>query len=582
MPTAILSPTAKQQFFTDGSTVAAGYRLYTYAANTTTPQATYLNRAGTVANQNPIILDARGEAVIYLTPGLVYDYVLKTDQDVTVWTQEDVTADAGDADAVMFRQAGAGAITRTTQDKLRDRVDARDFGVLADGATNDAPGLQAAIDYCSANEKELVLPEGDMVLQAGLVLPAMGKLYMRGSEAGTQGSRLSIKVDAPIITIAANQQGTLENIGFIGEFNGTKTLQAGVYLNDCQNVNIRNCVFDNCYDSIKLLDTVFFCQIETCRFFNVIRSQIYGTGTSGPGYAVRVSGCQVTAPSGGVDTFYFQNAGSLVFSDTMASPATSTGRCLRLVSNAPLSGIHQFDNCVFEGSTLEACRLEGAPGDPIDYVYFSNCYFNQDGPTADAITFVNASNISFVNSMVSGFGAGATFEGACSNIRFVNTDLPGAANPAAFRALPTAAINHLDIYSAAYGGANRFMDLSLMPAANIAAIRIVGGFLGTHANPIALPAVPGASPSQVSVESRGFNMTRSGGITTFDGGVSTFFIPHGLLGTPSRFGVVPNTIDAGNAEIREVTVSSANVVVQCKASAAAGTGNVGWSWFAET
>lgn len=111
--TALLSPNAKQQFFDDAGNPAAGFSLFTYAANTTTPQATYTNRAGTVANANPIILDARGEATVYLTPGIVYDYVLKTAADVTVWTREDVSADAGDAAAVFFDDTLAPAYLKT-------------------------------------------------------------------------------------------------------------------------------------------------------------------------------------------------------------------------------------------------------------------------------------------------------------------------------------------------------------------------------------------------------------------------------------------------------------------------------------
>jgi len=64
---ASLSPSAKQQFFNAGSP-AAGCFLYTYATGTTTPLATYTDKAGSVANTNPIVLDARGEAIIYLLP----------------------------------------------------------------------------------------------------------------------------------------------------------------------------------------------------------------------------------------------------------------------------------------------------------------------------------------------------------------------------------------------------------------------------------------------------------------------------------------------------------------------------------
>lgn len=66
---ASLSPSAKQQFLTDAGLPAAGYSLYTYATgSSSTPLATYTDKAGSVANSNPIVLDARGESIIYLLP----------------------------------------------------------------------------------------------------------------------------------------------------------------------------------------------------------------------------------------------------------------------------------------------------------------------------------------------------------------------------------------------------------------------------------------------------------------------------------------------------------------------------------
>lgn len=65
---ASLSPSAKQQFLTNAGAPAAGYSLYTYATGTTTPLATYTDKAGSVVNTNPIVLDARGEAIVYLLP----------------------------------------------------------------------------------------------------------------------------------------------------------------------------------------------------------------------------------------------------------------------------------------------------------------------------------------------------------------------------------------------------------------------------------------------------------------------------------------------------------------------------------
>ena len=63
--TATLLPNGKQQYFTSTGAPLAGGKVYTYAAGTTTPKATYADADKVAANTNPVILDARGEAVIF-------------------------------------------------------------------------------------------------------------------------------------------------------------------------------------------------------------------------------------------------------------------------------------------------------------------------------------------------------------------------------------------------------------------------------------------------------------------------------------------------------------------------------------
>ena len=89
-----LSPVAgaAQQFFTNSGTPLSGGLLYTYAAGTTTPLATYTTAAGSTANSNPIVLNSAGrlDNEVWLTSTLTYKFVLKDSGGVTIATYDDI------------------------------------------------------------------------------------------------------------------------------------------------------------------------------------------------------------------------------------------------------------------------------------------------------------------------------------------------------------------------------------------------------------------------------------------------------------------------------------------------------------
>jgi hypothetical protein len=86
-----LSPAPRLQFFdNDGNPLVAG-KLYTYAAGTTTPLATYTDSTGATPNTNPVILNSRGEANIWLGQD-PYKFLLKTSTDSTIWTVDNVSS----------------------------------------------------------------------------------------------------------------------------------------------------------------------------------------------------------------------------------------------------------------------------------------------------------------------------------------------------------------------------------------------------------------------------------------------------------------------------------------------------------
>jgi len=91
MPTAALTPAPKAQFFAASGVPLVNGRLYSYVAGTTTPLATYVDSTGMTQNTNPVILDSRGEANVWLTNGVLYKLALHDATNALIWTVDNVS-----------------------------------------------------------------------------------------------------------------------------------------------------------------------------------------------------------------------------------------------------------------------------------------------------------------------------------------------------------------------------------------------------------------------------------------------------------------------------------------------------------
>lgn len=93
-----------------------------------------------------------------------------------------VSALAASAGAAMvgFIQAGAGAVARTLQSKLRDIVSVKDYGATGDGVTDDTAAIQAAIDSLTATGGTVYFPPGTYLISAELTASISG-LELRGA-----------------------------------------------------------------------------------------------------------------------------------------------------------------------------------------------------------------------------------------------------------------------------------------------------------------------------------------------------------------------------------------------------------------
>jgi hypothetical protein len=162
------------QEFSDAGLLLFGGRLYTYAYGTTNQKIAYTDPAGTVphtytadgAGGQYIALNARGElpAPLYLATGS-YDLTLKRGDGSTIWTRKADGVDntpnslaaalaaALGSSLVSFIQAGAGAVLRTLQAKIRSMlIDRADFGTqgqfdTAAAAAPTTPTIDANGNY---------------------------------------------------------------------------------------------------------------------------------------------------------------------------------------------------------------------------------------------------------------------------------------------------------------------------------------------------------------------------------------------------------------------------------------------------
>lgn len=182
----VIATIPKFQFSSNGVPMVEG-TLETYFSGTTTPAATYQDQALSIANTNPIVLDSRGECVLWLDPTKEYKFILKNKQGVTQWTQDDIGGAANSAtlatsigaSLIGYIDAGAGATAASVQAALRNgALNLKTFGLSLDGVTDDTAKWAQAIAtgkhlYWPPNSPSFVTDK--VTLQNGQILQGSGR-----------------------------------------------------------------------------------------------------------------------------------------------------------------------------------------------------------------------------------------------------------------------------------------------------------------------------------------------------------------------------------------------------------------------
>lgn len=174
----VLMPEGRQSFTDSAGIPLVAGKLYTYAAGTSTPLATYKDPASIAANTNPIVLDGRGECVVFFEGS--YKITLTDAFDVVIWTQDNivstdfnVAANSLRADLSNTTDAGKGAglagygnvayAKGSAGRRLRNIRSVEDFDAYGDGTLTNVQmyaALTAAWNSALTNNHDLFVPRG--------------------------------------------------------------------------------------------------------------------------------------------------------------------------------------------------------------------------------------------------------------------------------------------------------------------------------------------------------------------------------------------------------------------------------------
>jgi hypothetical protein len=209
-----LSPVAgaAQQFFTNNGVPLVGGFLYTYAAGTTTPLATYTSSSGATANSNPIVLNSAGrlDNEVWLTSPSAYKFVLKDSSYVTIATYDNISG-INDINTSGFAPAAGSTSIITLGTVTTGTWNATKIGVAYGGLNlTSIPALSIPVAN-SANTYTTVTPTAGQSVRVNAGNTAW--------EAYTPGGVTSVGLSAPAVFTVTNSpvtgSGTL-TLGYSG------------------------------------------------------------------------------------------------------------------------------------------------------------------------------------------------------------------------------------------------------------------------------------------------------------------------------------------------------------------------------
>ena len=176
-----------------------GGKLFSYVAGTSTPQVTYVDSTQTTTNSNPIILNANGQANVWLNTTLAYKFILQDALGNQIWSVDNVNAPSLTAAviaAILFPQSPAEISAGIVPTNFVPPVIiyAIRYGYLANNdpaaASGNVLALNQAISVAAqtvggATGATVVLPTGTAYINSFIAIPNRVTIIGQNGGGGT-------------------------------------------------------------------------------------------------------------------------------------------------------------------------------------------------------------------------------------------------------------------------------------------------------------------------------------------------------------------------------------------------------------
>lgn len=281
--TGTVAPYAKVQYLDQNGKPYAFGKIFTYAAGTSTPLATYTDSTLSVANTNPVILDAAGRADIWIGTA-AYKFVLQDTFNDIIWTEDNLNANGPtNASLITYNEGSVGAVNQTIQGKLQQYVSVKDSGAKGDGVTDDTVAIQTCINSHAFPNTNTVIyfPAGTYLISSALVI-SQGSVTLTSFGAQTAFIKTNNLTD-DIIRIAlgvANMSGVLiDNLAF--DATSAKTAGFGINVSATGAGSLFNSKFTRLFMTANMYSGV---NVTAAQFLTLDDITVFGVGSNGIGF----------------------------------------------------------------------------------------------------------------------------------------------------------------------------------------------------------------------------------------------------------------------------------------------------------